>query len=152
MSDPSLLLPRREAAPFPSIWASVGAGLAFLAGALTLTWPLGGRLRDALPGNLGDPLLNATILGWNVQWLMGKRDGAFWDAPIFHPHGNTLAYSEHLIGQTLFVWPVFAVTSNALLTYNLSLLLRSSSAVSPATSGSMPSPAAGTWRSSSRWR
>jgi hypothetical protein len=45
-----------------------------------------------------------------------------WDAPIFHPHDNALAYSEHLIGQTLFVWPVFAATDNAVLTYNVALL------------------------------
>lgn len=97
--------------------------LASLAGALALTWPLPRRLGEALPGNLGDPLLNATILGWNVQWLVGRRSGSFWDAPIFYPHENALAYSEHLIGQTLLVWPIFALTDNALLTYNVAALL-----------------------------
>lgn len=110
-------------APLSSVWAGMALGLAFVAGALALTWPLAARLADTLPGNLGDPLLNATILGWNVQWLMGQRDGSFWDAPIFHPHDNALAYSEHLIGETLFVWPIFALTDNALLTYNVSVLL-----------------------------
>ena len=94
-----------------------------LGGALALTWPLLIRLGESLPGNLGDPLLNATILGWNVQWLVGRRSGSFWDAPIFHPHENALAYSEHLIGETLFVWPIFAFTDNALLTYNVAVLL-----------------------------
>ncbi len=112
-----------QAASFASLSAAVALGLAFVAGALALTWPLAASLREALPGTLGDPLLNATILGWNVQWLLGQRGGSFWDTPIFHPHGNALAYSEHLIGETLFVWPLFALTDNALLTYNVSLLL-----------------------------
>jgi hypothetical protein len=100
------------------------AGIAslFLAGVLALTWPLAARITSALPSNLGDPLLNSIILGWNAQWVTGTRDGGFWDAPIFHPHDNALAYSEHLIGQTLFVWPVFAATDNAVLTYNVALL------------------------------
>jgi hypothetical protein len=100
------------------------AGIAslFLAGVIALTWPLAARIGNALPGNLGDPLLNSIILGWNVQWLTGMREGGFWDAPIFHPHDNALAYSEHLIGQTLFVWPVFAASDNAVLTYNVALL------------------------------
>ena len=100
------------------------AGIAslFLVGVIALTWPLAPRLTNALPANLGDPLLNSIILGWNVQWLTGTRHGGFWDVPIFHPHDNTLAYSEHLIGQTLFVWPVFAATDNAVLTYNVALL------------------------------
>lgn len=100
------------------------AGIAslFLAGVLALTWPLAARLTNALPANLGDPLLNSIILGWNAQWLTGARHGGFWDAPIFHPHDNALAYSEHLIGQSLFVWPVFAATDNAVLTYNVALL------------------------------
>jgi hypothetical protein len=102
---------------------SFGAiALVFLAGVLALTWPLAARITHALPGNLGDPLLNSIILGWNAQWLTGARHGGFWDAPIFHPHDNALAYSEHLIGQTLFVWPVFAATDNAVLTYNVALL------------------------------
>ena len=100
------------------------AGIAslFLAAVIALTWPLAARIGHALPANLGDPLLNSIILGWNAQWLTGSREGGFWDAPIFHPHDNALAYSEHLIGQTLFVWPIFAATDNAVLTYNVALL------------------------------
>lgn len=89
---------------------------------LTLTWPLAANLGSALPANLADPLLNAIILAWNVQWVTGARRGGFWDAPIFHPEQDALAYSEHLIGETLLVWPVFALTSNAILTYNVAFV------------------------------
>ena len=102
---------------------ALAVGLAAILGSCAFTWPLLTQLGESLAGNLGDPLLNATILGWNVQWLTGQRGGTLWDAPIFHPHDNALAYSEHLIGQTLFVWPLFALTGNALLTYNVALLL-----------------------------
>ena len=108
--------------PAISFKSFAGIALLFLAGVLALTWPLAARITNALPANLGDPLLNSIILGWNAQWLTGARHGGFWDAPIFHPHDNALAYSEHLIGQTLFVWPVFAATDNAVLTYNVALL------------------------------
>jgi hypothetical protein len=105
-----------------SLRSIAGIAALFVGGALALTWPLALRLTTALPANLGDPLLNSIILAWNTQWLTGARAGGFWDAPIFHPHDNALAYSEHLIGQTLFVWPIFAATDNAVLTYNIALL------------------------------
>ena len=99
-----------------------GAVLAalFLGAALLLTHPLAGSLGSALPGNLGDPLLNTWTLGWGAQWLGGGRH--VWDAPIFHPHPDTFAYSEHLLGIALFVAPVYWLTGNAVLMYNVALL------------------------------
>lgn len=92
----------------------------FLGAALLLTHPLAGSLGSALPGNLGDPLLNTWTLGWGAQWLGGGRH--VWDAPIFHPHPDTFAYSEHLLGISLFVAPVYWLTGNAVLMYNVALL------------------------------
>jgi hypothetical protein len=92
----------------------------FLGAALLLTHPLSGSLGSALPGNLGDPLLNTWTLGWGAQWLGGGRH--VWDAPIFHPHPDTFAYSEHLLGISLFVAPVYWLTGNAVLMYNVALL------------------------------
>lgn len=92
----------------------------FLGAALLLTHPLAGSLGSALPGNLGDPLLNTWTLGWGAQWLGGGRP--VWDAPIFHPHADTFAYSEHLLGIALFVAPVYWLTGNAVLMYNVALL------------------------------
>ncbi|MFN2446716.1 MAG: hypothetical protein ABR606_14175 [Vicinamibacterales bacterium] len=56
MRELSALLRPRQAVPFASAWAGMALGLAFIAGALALTWPLAARLGDSLPGNLGDPL------------------------------------------------------------------------------------------------
>jgi hypothetical protein len=115
-----LLAPRGATAGWWSSFAvsPLAVALICLGGTIAATWPLTAQFGSALPGNLGDPLLNASILGWNVQWLTGARPGGFWDAPIFHPHPDALAYSEHLLGQTLFVWPIFALTGNAIATYN----------------------------------
>ena len=45
-----------------------------------------------------------------------------WDAPIFVPERNTLAYSEHFAGQAFQALPVYWLTGNPLLAYNLIFL------------------------------
>jgi len=97
------------------------AAIGFVVLALALNAPLLPRLADALPGNLGDPMLNAWILGW-VSDALVSHPWDLWDAPIFHPHHNTLAYSEHLLGVAAFVAPVYWLTGNAILTYNVAFL------------------------------
>lgn len=97
------------------------AAIGFVLLTFALNAPLLPRLADALPGNLGDPMLNAWILGWVSEALV-SHPWDLWDAPIFHPHLNTLAYSEHLLGVALFVAPVYWLTGNAILTYNVAFL------------------------------
>lgn len=97
------------------------AALGFVALSLALNAQLLPRVADSLPGNLGDPMLNAWILGW-VSDAIVAHPWDLWDAPIFHPHPNTLAYSEHLLGVALFVAPVYWLTGNAILTYNVAFL------------------------------
>src|SRR5262249_46396546 len=41
-----------------------------------------------------------------------------WDAPIFHPAGNTLALSEPMFGNLWIAAPVYALTGNAVLGAN----------------------------------
>lgn len=94
----------------------------FLIVTLVMTYPLVRHLGTALPSDLGDPLLNAWILAWGAERLLdGARD--LWQAPIFFPYANTLAYSEHLLGITLLVAPVQWLSGNPLLTYNVAFLL-----------------------------
>jgi hypothetical protein len=98
------------------------ATTAYLAVALALLWPLPLRLTSAVPGDpLGDPLLNAWILGWGADRLAAGLQG-LWDAPIFYPHRDTFAWSEHLLGVTAFVAPIYWLTHNVVLTYNVALL------------------------------
>jgi hypothetical protein len=96
-------------------------GLLLLA-SLVATLPIATVAGTALPGNLGDPLLNAWAIGWGADRLAhGLSD--FWHAPVFHPHGHALAYSEHLLGVTLFVAPVYWLTGNAILAHNAAFVL-----------------------------
>ena len=88
---------------------------------LAATFPLVLRLGHALPGDLGDPLLNAWILGWDADRLRHGLRG-LWDAPILFPTKWTLAYSEHLLGVAIFVAPIYWLSGNAVLAYNVAFL------------------------------
>jgi len=94
----------------------------FAALAVAGTWPLAAQATTALPGDLGDPLFSAWVLGWDAARLGRGLDG-FWDAPIFFPSSGTLALSEHYFGVAVLVAPVYWLTRNAVLMYNTAFLL-----------------------------
>jgi len=54
----------------------------------------------------GDAVLTSWILSWDCYQLLGG-EGRLFDANIFHPRRNTLAYSEHLLGEAIWVWPLY---------------------------------------------
>lgn len=100
------------------------AALIYSALSVALTWPLVLGLGSNVPGDLGDSLLNMWILGWGAehlpQLLTGQIGWAdFWNANIFHPDPLALALSEHLVGLSLQVLPVYWLTGNIILCYNL---------------------------------
>jgi hypothetical protein len=91
---------------------------------VALTWPLVLGLGSDVPGDLGDSLLNMWILAWSADHLPRLVTGAigwseFWNANIFHPEPLTLALSEHLVGQALQILPLYWLTGNIILCYNL---------------------------------
>jgi hypothetical protein len=79
-------------------------------------------LGSALPLNLGDPLLNAWIIGWDADRLRHGLAG-LWNAPILYPSTLTLAFSEHLLGLAIPVAPVVWITHNPILAHNVVFLL-----------------------------
>lgn len=93
-----------------------------------MTWPLARGLSRDVPSDLGDPLLAMWILAWDSEQLLAIVSGdvaripRFFDANIFHPAPLTLAYSEHLVAQALQILPVYAVTRDPILCYNLLFL------------------------------
>jgi hypothetical protein len=100
----------------------------YVAAAVTLTFPLAFSLTSrlgALQGP-GDPYLNLWILGWGLRaWTtdpMSVISGRVFDANIFFPAEGTLAYSEHFLLQALALAPIYLMTENAVLCYNLLLL------------------------------
>lgn len=109
---------------FQSTWAA-----AALIAALTLiaTWPLGLRLTDSLPGDYGDPV----FVTWAIGWVSGTLTDTLtqpsalarlWDANIFFPEAQTLAFSEHFIGQSILTLPFYWASGNLLLSYNVAFL------------------------------
>ena len=97
---------------------AAAATAAYAALTIAFTWPLGAGLARDVPSDFGDPLLNAWILAWDATHL-GR---GWWNANIFHPHRLALAYSEHLLPQAIQIVPVYALTKNPILCYNLLFL------------------------------
>lgn len=103
----------------------VAAGLIGLT--LLVTWPLARQLNSGFPGDYGDPVFVAWVIGWvGGKLTEGITNPAalstLWDANIFYPEPGTLAFSEHFIGQTVMVLPVYWLTGNLTLAYNIAFL------------------------------
>ena len=95
--------------------------LFFIAASILATYPLITRMDTAVK-NLGDPLFNIWVLNWDIhKFLTGVNN--FFDANIFHPHTNTLAYSDHLIPQALLALPVFLIRPQPIFIYNFLFIL-----------------------------
>ncbi len=93
--------------------------------ACVFTWPLVLHPRALLGAAdaTGDASLYLWALGWDFRvisehpaWLF---TGRVFDANIFFPAPRTLAYSDNLLPQALALWPVYAITGDLVLCYNL---------------------------------
>ena len=108
-----------------SAWRAAGS-YALLA--LVATWPLTSQITTALPIDLGDSLLNCWVLSWGADHVLALLHGHlsafndYWQPPIFYPAPYALAYSEHLFAQALQIAPIYALTGNIVLCYNLLFL------------------------------
>jgi hypothetical protein len=71
--------------------------------AVALSFPDVSRLRTSVAGNSGDALLNLWIMR-SAQIGLPHGWHAFWNAGIFHPFPNTLAYSDTLLPAALLHW------------------------------------------------
>jgi len=110
--------PWRRIASFSTFLALVFYSLL----ALITTHPLWLNLAEAVPGDIGDPLLNTWIMAWDAHAILTAPLHLF-DANIYYPLPNTLAYSEHLFSTAALVLPLGVVSGQPALAYNLSLLL-----------------------------
>lgn len=107
---------------------AVVATLAYVALTIALTWPLARGIARDVPSDFGDPLLNSWILAWDADHLLRALSGhpgalaGYWHANIYYPQPYALAYSEHLTAQAVQILPVYALTGNPVLCYNLIFL------------------------------
>jgi hypothetical protein len=101
----------------------------FLLLALGVTWPLAVRSTRSIASDYADPLFATWLIGWVAGQITHALRGdlnalrALWDANIFFPERNTLAFAEHLVGETFQVLPIYWLTGNLLLCYNVAFLL-----------------------------
>ncbi|HEX6163974.1 MAG TPA: hypothetical protein VFZ31_11440 [Vicinamibacterales bacterium] len=75
-------------------------------------------------GDVPDAHMYLWTLGWDAYAFL-NQPGRIFDANIYHPYANTLAYSENLIGTALVSSPIIWLTGNILLATNLAALLSS---------------------------
>jgi hypothetical protein len=90
---------------------------------LIMTFPAVLRLRVAVIGDAVDSLLNCWIIAWDLHKITAGEFRTLFDANIFFPYQNTLAYSEHMLGVALTALPLQIGLADPLLTYNITLLL-----------------------------
>ena len=110
--------------PQPGTWLTTDwiAAAGYLIVALVLVWPVPMYLSTHFMGDpFGDPLLNAWILGWDADRLRHGLHG-LWQAPLFYPAPDTLAWSEHLLGIAILTAPIYWLTGNIVATYNVALI------------------------------
>jgi hypothetical protein len=94
----------------------------FAAIAVLVWWPLSARPGSVMVAEpFGDPLLNAWTLAWGADRALHAFRG-FWTGLFYYPYPDTVAYSEHLLGVTLFTAPVQWLSGNPVLTYNLATI------------------------------
>jgi hypothetical protein len=104
------------------------AAAAYLALTLAITWPLATRLVSGVTGDWTASLPGVWAMATASQKLTGLLTGpgaalaTFWDADIFYPAPKALLYSEPLIGPAVLTLPIWWMTGNGLLIFNLTAI------------------------------
>lgn len=99
----------------------------YAAAAVIYTWPLilHPTSRLAAPVGPGDPFLYLWVFGWVMGTILRSPldvlTGRVFNANIFHPAESTLAYSDHMILQSVVLTPIYAATGDVVLSYNVLL-------------------------------
>jgi len=102
-------------------WINLTVLLFFIVLSIIMLWPLPLHMADGLVSPV-DPLLNTWIFAWDTHQLF-KAPFHLFDANIFFPLKNTLAFSEHMIVLSLIAFPVSLISGNPILGYNFIQLL-----------------------------
>jgi hypothetical protein len=109
-------------------WRAMAAGhpriatiLLFSALAVVHTWPLVTSPAHLTRHDNRDTMLNEWILGW-VAHEAPRAPLHLFDANIFYPERDTLAYSETMLVQSAMGAPMLWAGASPVLTYNILLL------------------------------
>jgi hypothetical protein len=90
--------------------------------AVVHTWPLASAPATLSRNDTGDTVLHEWTLAWVAHQAVRDPLHLF-DANIFYPDRNTLAYSDHLFVQAVMTAPIFWAGGSPVLAYNLLVIL-----------------------------
>jgi hypothetical protein len=99
----------------------VCSGLAFVLVTLVMASPFIDYGRLATASYEGDSRLLIWTLGWDSHALLTWSP--LFDANMYYPAPQALAWTEHLIGIAIFSLPVYAATDNPVLAYWITWLV-----------------------------
>ena len=103
-----------------SHWTRAALVAMFLA--VLHTWPLATAPATLSRNDNGDAMLNEWIIAW-VQHQLPRHPLQLFQANIFYPAPDTLAFSEPLIVPAILGWPVRLAGGSPVLVSNVLLLL-----------------------------
>ena len=117
-------LPRDHAPTSARTRLARGGAIAALAVLLTtaFTYPIAPRLGSVGRFDTGDGHWSIWCVAW-VSHALATNPAGLFDANIFAPHRDTLAYSENNIVAGVLGLPAYLLTGNPYATHNLSMLL-----------------------------
>src|SRR6187200_636337 len=113
-SSPAAVTPRRFAFPLASL-----ALFALLA--VVHTWPMATAPGQLSRNDTADTVHHEWILAWDAHQLVQNPRRLF-DANVFYPERDTLAYSDHLLVQAIMAAPLLWSGASPVLAYNVVLM------------------------------
>ena len=96
--------------------------LAYAVLTFVMAYPFSASPASQVLADLPDTHLFMWTLGWDVHAFL-HRPWLIFDANIYHPYPNTLAYSENLIGSAFLAAPIIWATGDLVLAMNLTALV-----------------------------
>jgi len=99
----------------------LGVLCAYLILAAVYTHPVLQHSLDRIANDPYDPILNTSILWWNATTV--PFSAGWWSPPYFYPARDVSAFTENLVGISVFASPVYWLTNNALAAYNIAFFL-----------------------------
>lgn len=91
----------------------------FVLASAAMTWPLVANLRSAI-ADPGDPFFSTWAMDWDYHATFTRA--SLFNANIFHPSRLALAFSEHMFGIALFMFPLRAAGVAPLTAHNIAVL------------------------------
>ncbi len=86
------------------------------------TYPLIFVIGDSVHDE-GDSVANLWLLSRNIDKILNEKEEFFYSDDVFYPEGFYLSSGEMYIEEMLIGLPIYLLTSNPILTYNLVLLI-----------------------------